>query len=113
MTLSELTYGRGQENPRLLLTLCFMAWKLMLLAIALFSPGQGYDTSTALLDPNTANCTLNSGLRGIINHASNKLVRWDAIYYTQIAKRGYTFEQEWAFGWGFTRLLSTLRPGKR
>jgi hypothetical protein len=36
------------------------------------------------------------------------LTRWDAIYFASIAERGYVFEQEWAFGWGFTRLLSFL-----
>jgi phosphatidylinositol glycan class V len=83
------------NRPKYSLITIFIAWKLLLLAIAATSPGSGYDTSTTL-------------------HASanilfpTKLLRWDAIYFTQIARRGYLFEQDWAFGWGFTRFLAIL-----
>ena len=93
------------NRPYLSLTLLFLAWKSLLLCIAITSPGPGYDTSTHLLDET-----------GILfdGHASwhswsylaKKLVRWDAIYFTQIARRGYVFEQEWAFGWLHTRILA-------
>ena len=38
-------------------------------------------------------------------------VRWDAIYFIQIAHRGVLFEQEWAFGWGFAKLLTLVGRG--
>ena len=80
------------DNPRAKLIGNFLLWKVLLLAIAIASPGAGYDTSTILLAPSEP---------GFIG----KLVRWDAIYYTKIAQRNYLFEQDWAFGWGYTRLL--------
>lgn len=38
-------------------------------------------------------------------------MRWDAIYYVQIAHRGIVFEQEWAFGRGFTKVLAFFARG--
>lgn len=107
---SILTQPFGR--PRLSLTVYFIAWKLILLLIALTSPGPGYDTSTALISElidETKNST--SLFEAIAGKLSSKLVRWDAIYFTQIAQRGYVFEQEWAFGWGFTRLLGFVGRG--
>ena len=83
------------DYPHLSLFLYYFLWKALLFAIAVISPGIGYDTSTTLL---------HSTLRGI----SYKFVRWDAIYYTETARRGYLFEQEWAFGWGYTRVVAFL-----
>ena len=80
------------RRPKILLTLGFTIWKSLLFAIALASPGSGYDTSTTLLHPS-------------LDALSRPFVRWDAIYFTQIAQRGYLFEQDWAFSWGFTRLI--------
>lgn len=77
------------------LTGIFVIWKTLLLFVAWLAPGDGYDTSTTLL-PHT-----------------NKLVRWDAIYYVQIAHRGHVFEQEWAFGTGLSTILSTISPHGR
>ena len=84
-----------RARPIATLIAIFCSWKFLLLLIALTAPGRGYDTSTTLL--------------GSTDHAIiEKLVRWDAIYFKRIAHRGYVFEQEWAFGWGFTRLMSRL-----
>ena len=76
----------------------FLLSKLLLAFVALGSLGRGYDTSTSLALPEAGTIA--------------RWVRWDAIYFTQIARRGYLFEQEWAFGWGFTRLLSLLGSRK-
>ena len=100
------------NRPRLSLTIYFIAWKLILLLIALTSPGSGYDTSTTLLSESLdATGGSSSLLEAVVVKLSTKLVRWDAIYFTQIAQRGYLFEQEWAFGWGFTRLLAFVGRG--
>ena len=90
------THPLGQ--PKVSLLVSFFVWKLFLLLIALSSPGQGYDTSTFLIKP-------------MINTLPGKLVRWDAIYFTQGAQREYLFEQEWAFSLVFMRLLAYLAKG--
>lgn len=71
-----------------LILLVFIAWKTLLLFLVWLAPGIGYDTSTTLLSSNS------------------KLLRWDAIYYVQTARRGHKFEQEWAFGKGVSTLIS-------
>ena len=99
------------DRPKVALVLCLLVWKLLLLCIAIVSPGAGYDTSTTLLqsDDKLANLTSKSGLGFPLRWES--LVRWDAIYFTQIARNGYIWEQEWAFGWGFTRLMALVSKG--
>ena len=99
------------NRPKLALVLCFLVWKLLLFCIAIVSPGAGYDTSTTLLqlDDPLANLTFKSGLG--FPPKVERLVRWDAIYFTQIAQNGYVWEQEWAFGWGFTRLIALISKG--
>jgi len=99
-----------RDKPIRILLVIFTLWKALLLCIALTSPGPGYDTSTTFLDNHdlpSANLQRENGP----DLLSRKFVRWDAIYYTQIAIRGYKFEQEWAFGWGFTNLLSLISVG--
>lgn len=86
--------------------LSFIAWKLILLCIALTSPGPGYDTSTVLLHPYLHLAHPGSGSEWEPASRLKSLVRWDAIYFTQLARHGYIWEQEWAFGWGFTNLVA-------
>ncbi len=103
----------NMERPRLLLCSYFIVWKLLLLLVALASPGPGYDTSTSLaLEPIYTDST--EGFR-LTEYASAsqwslilELTRWDALYFTKVAQSGYTFEQEWMAGFGFTRLLGFL-----
>jgi phosphatidylinositol glycan class V len=40
-----------------------------------------------------------------------KFVGWDSVYFVHIVQNGYVFEQEWAFGYGYTKTLSFLTPG--
>ena len=101
------------DHPKLYLVLNFVAWKLVLLCIALTSPGPGYDTSTELLRPFPDLAQANSGTKSEPALRLRSLVRWDAIYYTQVARRGYLWEQEWAFGWGFTNFIAVISKGKR
>jgi phosphatidylinositol glycan class V len=52
-----------------------------------------------------------SVLSEVVPYITSKLVKWDAIYFVQTARRGYVFEQEWAFGWGFSRLIKLFTQG--
>lgn len=92
VAMLQISGPSSTKNALVKLTIVFVLWKLLLFVVAIASPGDGYDTSTTLLSPTKP------GLVG-------KFVRWDAIYFTRIAQRNYVFEQEWAFGWGYTRLL--------
>lgn len=106
------------------LTIYFVGWKLLLLLVIAASPGPGYDTSTTLLGPewttpakeaaigflDTARQNFAS-VSTVLSLVRRNVVRWDSIYFLAIAERGYLFEQEWAFGYGYTRLLSILSPG--
>jgi phosphatidylinositol glycan class V len=102
---------RPFENPIRTLVIFFVAWKILLLIIASSSPGLGYDTSTSLLL--TSHETSGDGrLHLALHHIVGKLTRWDAIYFVKVANRGYLFEQEWAWGWGFTRMLAFCTAGE-
>ncbi|PYH48365.1 DUF409 domain protein [Aspergillus saccharolyticus JOP 1030-1] len=87
----------------------FVLWKGLLLFLIVLTPGPGYDTSTTLIRWNgdATKATLPAMLKTI----SIKFTRWDSIYYIISANRGYVFEQEWAFGYGFTRLIHVLANG--
>ena len=99
--------------PKTSLMICFIAWKSIFFIIALASPGVGYDTSTTLLLNEFVRAGESSSLlRLLSSRLYTNFVRWDAIYFTQIARRGYLFEQEWAFGWGFTTLLAVIGKGR-
>jgi phosphatidylinositol glycan class V len=87
------------------LILTFAAWKALLL-IALCSRGPGYDTSTTLA------LRGDTQLSGPLIYVIGKLTRWDAIYFVKAATRGYRYAQEWAFGWGFTRLIALCTAGE-
>ncbi|KAE8132409.1 GPI mannosyltransferase 2 [Aspergillus pseudotamarii] len=92
------------------LLLLFVSWKALLLLLVVFSPGPAYDTSTALLalGRNAANTDRHGLLTPVLGLLATNLTRWDAIYFTEIARRGCLFEQEWAFNLGFASLIRTL-----
>ncbi|EON69042.1 hypothetical protein W97_08355 [Coniosporium apollinis CBS 100218] len=74
----------------------------------------GYDTSTAILwrQAGAAQCQGNTCKgHSFFDVFALKLTRWDAIYFTQIAERGYVYEQEWAFGWAYTVAVGSLAQG--
>ncbi|KAI1977423.1 ER membrane glycoprotein subunit of the GPI transamidase complex-like protein [Ophidiomyces ophidiicola] len=90
------------NRPLWTLTCWFAAWKLLVLVLVLAGPGPGYDTSTTILSPIPS-----SGLSAKLLN----FVRWDSLYFVNIAQRGYLYEQEWAFGYGYTKLLAILSTG--
>ncbi|KAI1772215.1 glycosyltransferase family 76 protein [Hypoxylon cercidicola] len=90
-------------NPIPSLIGAFLAWKGFLLAIALGSSvGPAYDTSSTLLSPEILSS------KESFFDLPTKLTRWDSIYLIQASRRGYLFEQEWAFGSGLPTVISSL-----
>ncbi|KAF3920896.1 hypothetical protein ABW21_db0207470 [Orbilia brochopaga] len=82
-----------------------------------FSP-LGYDTSsthvTGLGDTRsfdndiTFSGSIDHHGAGFVGRLVTALTRWDAIYFANIAKHGYRWEQEWAFGIGQSYLLQEI-----
>lgn len=97
------------KRPGTLLGLCFVIWKLTLLAVAWTSPYPGYDTSSSLLfPPGIHDSEKSESFHRILHSLAGKVIRWDAVYFAQIAHRGALYEQEWAFYGGYTKLLNFL-----
>jgi phosphatidylinositol glycan class V len=93
-------------HPLRSLSYIFLAWKTFLFAIALGSGvSPAYDTSSTLLSNDRA--TYHESPFDL----ATRLTRWDAIYFIQAARRGYLFEQEWAFASGLPVVISFLRKG--
>lgn len=93
-----------------LIALAFAAWKALLALIAYGSPGIGYDTSSSLLEDFETSLELTE-TPSTLHYFFTKLIRWDAIYFAQIAARSYVFEQEWAFSYAFSKIISTVSSG--
>jgi hypothetical protein len=87
--------------PLAALLLVFVAWKLFLLAIAAGASVSGplYDTSSSLLPEGS------EGQADLVT----RLTSWDALYFVQSARRGYWYEQEWAFASGFPYVVSVCK----
>ncbi|KAK3350053.1 glycosyltransferase family 76 protein [Lasiosphaeria hispida] len=84
-------------HPYRTLVTAFAAWKLFLFAIVVAScVGGAYDTSAALVVLGSSGGNSTSFSRKVLV----RFASWDAIYFVSAARRGYRFEQEWAFGTG-------------
>ena len=94
--------------PIQILLLSFLVWRTLILIIAFASPGEGYDTSASLIRSPKNLAELPAGL----GYLTERLTKWDAIYFVKIANRGYIHEQEWAFGWGFSRVIALCTRGE-
>ncbi|KAL5362476.1 DUF409 domain protein [Aspergillus floccosus] len=98
------------HHPIRSLSTAFWIWKALLIGIVVYCPGPGYDTSTGLLPYQLPGAPISSPQSDSHTSCSVflKFVRWDAIYFVHTAEHGYVFEQEWAFGYGYSRILSLL-----
>ncbi len=91
--------ARYASHPVQTLLTTFVAWKAVLLAIAAGTRvGTPYDTSSALL--------LGDDVAQSQPNLVSRLLSWDAVFFVQVARHGYRFEQEWAFGYGLPSLIS-------
>ena len=103
-----------RQKPILLLVTLFIAWKTLIALTVLSSPGPGYDSSATLLKVHRNRIT--NGPRfekvdAVVRPRLLKLVRWDAIFFAEIARRDRLYEQEWAFGLGFTKISAVISSG--
>ncbi|KAH7151727.1 GPI mannosyltransferase 2 [Dactylonectria estremocensis] len=90
-----MSLSSPSSRPMLSLAAAFAAWKTLLLAIALgTAAASDYDTSTSL----TFDVLYGSDVGA--STIASRLTRWDAIYFVSSARRGYVYEQEWAFAAG-------------
>lgn len=107
--------GNGDSLPQrdtTRLTLYFLSWKLMLLFIALASPGPGYDTSTEILFNRRDNCDVSRPWHdSLAERLALRLTRWDGIYFASSSTRGHLNEQDWAFSWALARITHVVSGG--
>jgi phosphatidylinositol glycan class V len=94
------------------LILIFSLWKTVLLGLAAFCPGPGYDTSALILIDPSINRHSNFLNLSRFDRLTLNLFRWDAFYTVKAAERGKVHEQEWAFSWAYSRLLSSVGQRK-
>ncbi|KAF1845452.1 glycosyltransferase family 76 protein [Cucurbitaria berberidis CBS 394.84] len=87
------------------LALIFCSWKALLLLLAAFCPGPGYDTSALVLFNPSTHRHDNLDDLSRQDRLTINLFRWDAFYFVKSAERGHTFEQDWAFSWAYSQLL--------
>ncbi|PYH99689.1 GPI mannosyltransferase 2 [Aspergillus ellipticus CBS 707.79] len=83
-----------------------VSWRALLLLLAVLAPGPGYDTSTTLAPWSSGH--VDGPIPVFLKQVSTKLTRWDAIYFTEAARRGHLFEQEWAFSYVHSRSIHFL-----
>lgn len=89
----------------------FWSWKLILLVVAVASPGPGYDTSTSILFDLYPPGSSASWQTFMVTRLIAKLTRWDAIYFATSSERGHLFEQEWAFSRALSQKTSLVARG--
>jgi hypothetical protein len=112
MMKTETLVQYGHDHPIVSLSTVFVVWKSIIILTTLASPGVGYDTCASLLwfDKNATSLTSNTP--GQLQSQWLKFVRWDAIYFTQMAEHGHVYEQEWAFGIGLSSTISWIAKGE-
>ncbi|TWU75038.1 ER membrane glycoprotein subunit of the GPI transamidase complex-like protein [Metarhizium rileyi] len=93
----------SSSQPIRSLTVLFLAWKGFLLAVAVGAAiAPDYDTSTSLFFDRMY------GSNMTIPTLAARLTRWDALYFMHSTIKGYTYEQEWAFGLGLPTTVGAI-----
>jgi phosphatidylinositol glycan class V len=90
----------------------FCLWKVVLLALAAFCPGPGYDTSGLILLDSSVQRHDHFHLSTRSERFILNLLRWDALYFVKSAERGLIHEQAWAFSGAYSRLLGVTGQRK-
>ncbi|CBX94368.1 similar to GPI mannosyltransferase 2 [Plenodomus lingam JN3] len=86
----------------------FCLWKALLLGLAAFCPGPGYDTSAYILFDSSTTRHLNLANLSHADQLVLNLFRWDALYFVDAADHGQVHEQQWAFSWAYSHLLRVV-----
>jgi phosphatidylinositol glycan class V len=94
----------GGRRLRQLVTI-FCLWKTLLLLLAAFCPGPGYDTSALILVDTSIQRHSDFNVISRYYRLALNLFRWDALYFVKAAERGQVHEQDWAFSWAYSHLL--------
>ncbi|KAK4166648.1 GPI mannosyltransferase 2 [Cladorrhinum sp. PSN259] len=97
------------SHPYLTILKTFVAWKVFLFAITLGAAlltGDAYDTSGSLVVRQ-----IHQPYGNFMSQVAARFTSWDAIYFVTQARRGYRFEQEWAFGAGLPTVVRGLLFG--
>jgi hypothetical protein len=97
--------GTSEKGRYQQLVLTFCLWKALLLLLAVFCPGPGYDTSSLILIDTSVQRHNDFDNLSRYGRLALNLFRWDAVYFVKAAQRGQVHEQEWAFSWAYSHLL--------
>lgn len=111
MLLSSMVPTEPLQQPIRSLILIFCAWKALLLFVVYITPGPGYDTGPLVLFRKDGVEPATSTLLYLVNRLCIRVMRWDSLYFLDSIRHGYVWEQNWAFSWAFTRLISILSSG--
>jgi hypothetical protein len=87
----------------------FLAWKSLLILLAVLTPGPGYDTSGFIVLAENEQSRSQIHPPSISDRLALSHLRWDALYFVKAAQRGYLYEQEWAFSRAHSWTLGTVK----
>lgn len=102
--MKSVSESPGQRSTSRLVSL-FCLWKSILLTLAAFCPGPGYDTSGLILLDTSVQRHDHFNVSTRFERFVLNLLRWDALYFVKSADRGLIHEQAWAFSGVYSRLL--------
>jgi hypothetical protein len=108
LTMGTDLHEFHQGQARRLIPL-FMAWKALLILLAVLCPGPGYDTSGLILLSHGESHRDQFQSSSFLDRLALSHVRWDALYFVKAAQRGYVYEQEWAFSRAYSLILGIAK----
>ncbi|KAF2659966.1 glycosyltransferase family 76 protein [Lophiostoma macrostomum CBS 122681] len=106
MSPTSASFATSQDGP---LVWTFVAWKSFLTLLTALCPGPGYDTSGLVLFGEIGHRHAAFPSSSYQDRIALNLFRWDSLYFVMAAKRGYRYEQEWAFSWAYSKGLGALK----